>query len=311
MAPKAAFEVVVTPGSVGELARVTIPHGPELLEVDARIRTVPGPADWDDVLRRPPGTDSLVLRGTIGAGAGPDTSWIAQIDPGRTAGRALRLALEERGIPVDGPVVVRYAGERGAQPDAAVIEAAFEPRAIRVVWRSPPLDAIIRLVLERSDNWVTEQLLKTLAAAGNRQGDWPGGTDLVEDYLVDRVGISPDAVYMRDGSGLTPQGLLSPDAVVAVLRYAAARPWGEAFRDALASPGEPESTLDDRLLEFAGRLEAKTGTLRHVNALSGFARTEDGRELVFSILSNGSGQPSWIIQAAMDRIVESLVESGS
>lgn len=305
---EAAFEVVVTPGAAGEPARVTVPHGGELVAMDARIRTVTGSADWDDQLRRPPDRDSLVLRGTIGAGAGPDTSWIAQTDPGRTAGRAFRRALERRGVAVDGPVEVRY-GPGGRPQDA---RAQTDGRTIRVAWRSPPLDAIIRVALEQSDNWVTEQVLKTLAATlrGGR-GDWSGGTDLVERYLVERVGIERNAVYMRDASGLTPQGLLSPDAVVALLRYADRRPWGGAFRSALASPGEPESTLEDRLLEHAGRVEAKTGTLRHVNALSGFVRTLDGRELAFSILSNGSGQPSWRIQAALDRIVNSIIESGS
>ncbi len=299
----AAIEVVVAPAAPGAPARVTLPHAAELVTVDARIRTVPGTDDWNDRLRRPPERDSLVLRGTIGAGAGPDTSWIAQTDPGRTAGRALVRALGREGIPVSGPVEVRY------RPDADAASPGGRP--IRVVWRSPPLDAIIRVTLEQSDNWVTEQVLKTLAATLRGQGDWPGATHLAERYLTERVGIERNAVYMRDGSGLTHQGLLSPDAVVTLLRYAAGRPWGEAFRHALASPGEPESTLEDRLLEQAGRVQAKTGTLRHVNALSGFARTLDGRELVFCILSNGSGQPSWRMQPALDRILESLIESGS
>lgn len=154
-------------------------------------------------------------------------------------------------------------------------------------------------------------MLKTLAATVLGQGSWSGGTDLVEQYMVETVGVPADAIYMRDGSGLTPQGLLTPDVVVALLRHAAEQPWGAAFRSALASPGEPESTLDDRLLSYRGRVSAKTGTLRHVNALSGYLQTRDGRELVFSILSNGSGQPSWVVQTAIDRIVESLIESGS
>lgn len=313
-----AYEVVVRPGVLGGPATVTVPHGAELVAVDARIRTVSGSDDWDDVLRRFPDRDSLVLRGTIGIGAGPDTSWIAQTDPGRVVGRALRLALERAGIRVDGDVAVRY----GTEPTAGGVEVvargpagagavAESTRPDRVAWRSPPLQAIIRLALEQSDNWVTEQVLKTLAATFLGRGDWNGGTDLVEQYVVETVGVEPEAVHMRDGSGLTPQGLLSPDAVVAVLRHVHGQPWGPAFRDALASPGEPESTLENRLPGHGSRLAAKTGTLRHVNALSGFLRTLDGRELVFSILSNGSGRPSWEVQTALDRIVESLITGGS
>lgn len=313
-----AYEVVVTPGSPGGLARVTVPYGAELVSVDVGIRTVAGDDDWDDVLRRLPDRDALVLRGTIGVGAGPDTSWIAQTDPGRVAGRALRRALEGVGILVDGPVIVRHepvpaVGDAGTVPTDLIGggERVGNPRSARVVWRSPPLRVIIRQALERSDNWVTEQVLKTLAARLLGRGDWSGGTDLVEDYLVETVGVAREAVYLRDGSGLTPQGLLSPDALVALLRHANARPWGPAFRNALASPGEPGTTLERRLPGHGSRVDAKTGTLRHVNALSGFVRTLDGRELVFSILSNGSGRPSWEVQAAVDRIVESLITSGS
>ena len=311
----AAVEVIVTPGAVGEPAAVAVPHGAGLVRLDARIRTVAGRDDWDDVLQRVPGTDLFRLRGTIGAQAGPDTSWIAQTDPGRTAGRALRAAMERAGIEVRGPVVVRYAARPGPAAGAAPArDGATDgdgPSAIRVAWRSPPLDAILQVALEQSDNWITEQVLKTLAATLLGRGDWNSGTDLVEGYLTETVGVPPGAVYMRDGSGLTPQGLLTPGAVTALLLHAVDRPWGPAFRAALASPGEPESTLDDRLLAYPDRVQAKTGTLRHVNALSGYLVTRDGHERVFSILSNGSGRPSWDVQAALDRIVEAIIENGS
>lgn len=312
-----AYEIVVTPGAVGDRATVTLPFAEGLVGVDAGIATVPGTDRWDDALRRVTDADSVVLRGTIGAGAGPDTSWIAQTEPGRLAGRAFRRALTRAGVTVDGPVVVRYGGGRdpAAAPATRAAPAADQAgngaTPLRVVRRSPPLSAIIRLILERSDNWATEQLLKTLAASLLGHGSWGDGTELAERYLVERVGVEPGAVYMRDGSGLTPQGLLSPDAVVALLRHARERPWGPAFRAALAGPGEPESTLDDRLLPYADRLAAKTGTLRHVNALSGYLRSRDGRELVFSILSNGSGRPAREVQAAVDRLVASIIERGS
>lgn len=315
-----AFEIVVLPGAPGAVAEVVVPHGPELLELDARIRTVAGDDRWNDVLRRFPDRDLLRLRGTIGARAGPDTSWIAQTDPGRTAGRALRQALEKSGIQMDGRVRVRSRapgsrakGELG-EPEVGGLDPMRSgpgPRGVRVTWRSPPLHAIIRVGLERSDNWVMEQILKTLSATLLGRGDWRSGTDLVEEYLRESVGVPADAVYLRDGSGLTPQGLLTPDAVTKLLRYGRQRPWTDLFVDALANPGEKESTLDDRLLRHRDRVAAKTGTMRHVNALSGYLVTRDGRKLVFSILSNGSGQPAREVRPALDRIVESLIESGS
>jgi D-alanyl-D-alanine carboxypeptidase/D-alanyl-D-alanine-endopeptidase (penicillin-binding protein 4) len=295
----AATEIVVIPGAPGERARVVVPNG-GLVGIDAGIRTVSGDDDWDDILHRLPDADSLVLRGTIGAAAGPDTSWIAQARPGRVAGRALRRALERAGIRVDGPVVVRYTA--GRDPDG--------PDARWVFWESPPLMEIMRVALERSDNWITEQVMKAMAARLIGLGTWSGGRIMIARFLRS-VGIPGDAFYLRDGSGLSPQGLLTPAAVTTLLRWVSDQPWGDAFRDALARPGEPESTLDDRLLRYEDRIMAKTGTLRHINALSGYLETRDGRTRVFSILSNGSGRPSWEVQAAIDRIVESLMENGS
>ncbi len=78
----------------------------------------------------------------------------------------------------------------------------------------------------------------------------------------------------------------------------------------MVQPGEREGTLEERLTEHQDRVWAKTGTIRHVNALSGFVRTEDGRELAFSIMSNASGLPSREVREAIDRIVHALIENG-
>jgi D-alanyl-D-alanine carboxypeptidase/D-alanyl-D-alanine-endopeptidase (penicillin-binding protein 4) len=125
------------------------------------------------------------------------------------------------------------------------------------------------------------------------------------------VGIDPDAIYLRDGSGLSPQNLVTPHALVQMLRHADAQPWREAFRSALAEPGEVESTLDRRLVNGAWRIQAKTGTIRHTNALSGYLRTPGGRELVFSILTNATGLPSRRVRAAMDRIIQTISDNWS
>jgi D-alanyl-D-alanine carboxypeptidase/D-alanyl-D-alanine-endopeptidase (penicillin-binding protein 4) len=72
----------------------------------------------------------------------------------------------------------------------------------------------------------------------------------------------------------------------------------------LASPGEEESTLENRLPELKGRLFAKTGTITHVNSLSGYLLADSGRELIFSILTNGSGLSSRLVRAGIDGIVQ-------
>jgi D-alanyl-D-alanine carboxypeptidase/D-alanyl-D-alanine-endopeptidase (penicillin-binding protein 4) len=48
---------------------------------------------------------------------------------------------------------------------------------------------------------------------------------------------------------------------------------------------------------------AKTGTISNVNALSGYLIGPDGRDIVFSILTNGTGLPSGDVRTAMDDIL--------
>lgn len=96
-----------------------------------------------------------------------------------------------------------------------------------------------------------------------------------------------------------------PDSSTRVRHMAAGR-HAEVYRHALAEPGEDGSTLSRRLQGLEGRVFAKTGTISNVNSLSGYLVRDDGREVVFSILSNGSGLPSSQVRAAIDDVVRVL-----
>ena len=65
------------------------------------------------------------------------------------------------------------------------------------------------------------------------------------------------------------------------------QPWGADFRGTLPVAGE-DGTLENRMkgTAAAGRVQAKTGQVDHVEALSGFATTLRGERLIFSILGD-------------------------
>ena len=297
---RGAIPVRIAPGSRGAPADVEllVPEG--LVRLDAAIGTVTGDRGWNDELERVPLADSIRLRGTVGVAAVTDTALIAQLDPGDFAGRALAQALERQGIEVAGPVLVRY---------TPAAEPATRDGLLRTAWRSAPLISLVGVSLERSDNWLTEQVLKTIGAERGDAGSWSAGTRVAERYLIDSVGVAPGAVHLADGSGLATHNLATPGAVVLLLDHVRDQPWGVEFRAAMAEPGEEHSTLEDRLAGLAGRLWAKTGTLRHVTALSGYLRTEDDRDLIFSIMTNASGQTGTTMREAVDRIVEAMTRT--
>jgi D-alanyl-D-alanine carboxypeptidase/D-alanyl-D-alanine-endopeptidase (penicillin-binding protein 4) len=253
-----------------------------------------------------PESHRLVLTGRVRAGA-TDTLRFALRDPVRQAAAALARALAGRGIEVQGDWGIVWEG--GTELGGGCLSGQIRncPSAVRLAGlTSPPLVDIVQAILEPSQNWMTEQLVRTLGAERGDGGSWESGLDVVKGFLVERVGVDSLDIAPRDGSGLSSANLVTPRAIVRILRYMAASPDGDAFRHALAEPGEEDSTLERRLQGFEGRLYAKTGTISNVNSLSGYLVGNDGSQILFSILSNGSGLPSSRVRAAIDEVVKAL-----
>ena len=73
--------------------------------------------------------------------------------------------------------------------------------------------------------------------------------------------------------------------------------------------GGQDGTLGSRFSspDLAGRIHAKTGSLSHVSALSGYAQRRRGDWIAFSILVNNYNGPTAEVRAVMDKICELLV----
>jgi D-alanyl-D-alanine carboxypeptidase/D-alanyl-D-alanine-endopeptidase (penicillin-binding protein 4) len=223
------------------------------------------------------------------------------------AGHLLRRTLEASGISVDGGVDVSWnAGE--ALADGCVtgwVTGCSSARKVAFI-RSPPLSEIVWGILEPSQNWMTEQLVRTLGDRFGSGGGWDEGLEVVEDVLTRVAGVDSLDLSLRDGSGLSAYNLVTPRAVVRVLDFMARSEHAGVFRRALAAPGEEGSTLERRLVDLEGRVQAKTGTISHVNALSGYLERDDGTLVYFSVLTNGSGLPSGTVRDGIDRVVKAL-----
>jgi D-alanyl-D-alanine carboxypeptidase/D-alanyl-D-alanine-endopeptidase (penicillin-binding protein 4) len=244
--------------------------------------------------------DTLVITGTIGLGRA-DSSWIAVPDQAGFAAQALQDALNRRGITTTG--AIRIARDSAS---AAAARAPFDTTSALFTWTSPPVRDIVAGILKPSQNWIAEQLLRTLGAQYRGRGSWSAGLDVERRYLIDVVRIDSTAFSLRDGSGLSAQNLLSPRAILLLLEHARQAPWGTLYHAALPAPQERGGTLSNRLTGLESRLAAKTGTIANVNSLSGYMRTDDNRELTFVIMSNGSGRPSADMRSAIDRIIRTL-----
>ena len=223
-------------------------------------------------------------------------------EPDAEAAAAFLRILGDHGIDVDGSVRIRRAADACDTP--------CETPAVLATLVSPPLIEIVRGVLEPSQNWMAEQLIRYLGVADGGIAGWPDGTRATRRILQSDFGLDSLDMTIRDGSGLSAYNLITPQALVDMLRQVHRRPWAAAFARALAEPGEDDSTLSRRLDGLEGRVFAKTGTITHVNSLSGYVDTPSGRRLAFALLTNASGLRSSQVRGLLDRVVRRLADGG-
>jgi D-alanyl-D-alanine carboxypeptidase/D-alanyl-D-alanine-endopeptidase (penicillin-binding protein 4) len=313
------FRITVAPGAaVGAPALIT-PRAPAgVVPVANGVVTTGAGSPREVSNARGPWSDSLRFRGTVGLGANPQTSQLPMTDPVRFAAHAFADALRARGIGIEGSVRIvgdsaeatalragRIDGRTSTQPLGQQDAAATLPVHEVTAWTSAPMSEIVAAILAPSQNWIAEQLLRTLGAEKGEGGSFRQGIEVEEAFLFGAVGIDSTALSLQDGSGMSHQNLVTPSAVVRLLDYARTASWGPVFREGLAAPGK-DGTLENRLRSLEGRLSGKTGTLSNVNALSGYLRTHDGRDLIFSVLSNASGLGGNPVVSAIDVMVEAL-----
>lgn len=239
--------------------------------------------------------------GQIPLGTGADTESFAVDNPARFTGTVFREVLERKGIEV-----TRNAVRVVSDPSASTVAGATPV----VEWRSPPLPQAIGPVLMNSQNWFAELLVKTLGKEVRGEGSWSAGLAVEREFLTRVVGIDSADFVLRDGSGLSARNLVTPHALVRLLDYVRRTPRQAMVRAALPLSGEPDGSLRSRLTDLRGRVAAKTGYIGGVDSLCGFVTMPDGREIIFCIIANETGQPSARMKAGIDDIVRAIAAAG-
>ncbi len=299
MAPSGALSLAfntavatIRPAAPGEPASVDLAPSGAHLRLQGTVRTGRGrPLRVDS---RDAGDQTVLeVDGAIAAGHAPVTVRRRIADPGLFTGHAFaevlrQLAGDEQPLPV----------VRGAAPTGAAAIA---------VHRSAPLVDVLASSLKYSNNFTSEQVLRTLGwRMSGEPGSWEHGRAAVL-ALWSAVGLDPADLRFENGAGLSRSGRVSPRALVALL--ARTREEGSpaaALMPTLASAGG-EGTLRMRLTGSDGRVRGKTGTISGVSALSGVAASADGRAaLGFSVLINGDG-PARSHRRLQDRVVLALL----
>jgi D-alanyl-D-alanine carboxypeptidase/D-alanyl-D-alanine-endopeptidase (penicillin-binding protein 4) len=284
--------------SVGLPPTITWTPELQLFTFENRART--GPADsgstiGDNFFRRP-GTMDIWAEGTAARGRTPWVESFALPDPNLYAARALAHSLQQRGIAVEGGV--------------SSTTDSLENHAVRccgnplVEYRGRPLGDILFPVLNSSQNWFAEMLLKVLGREVKGTGSWDAGLDAERGFLVDSVHVDSAAFSLEDGSGLAAGNLVSPHAFVQLLSFVYRHPRRAPFLAALPRSGRPGSLLHRFVgTPLEGAVLAKTGSIDRVNSLSGYIERPNSHPVVFSIEANAHALPTRAMLARIDSIV--------
>lgn len=328
-----ALDLFVKPGMhVGAPAVITTGPPDPLLRITNKVTTSVKGTKRDISVYRALASDELEISGSI-----------ALDDPGYTGGVGisrpallfiylLRASLAQQGVVVTGksrtiPQPI-FAGTPGT-----IVSGLVEVTNLQ----SPPLSVVAAHTMKPSQNLYTELILRTLGkvvtpapasvGAGSTNGTTAvqspnasrtsedAGIQVVRAFLTE-AGVLASPLALNDGSGLSRNDMITPEASLQLLTYMRRHRFATAFRDALPIAGV-DGTLRNRMKGTVAEnnLRAKTGTLSSASSLSGYVTTAAGEELVFSIMVNnyppGMSPPSVCIDPIAILLASFAGKSGS
>lgn len=307
---------------VGERAFVDITPFPEYYRIDNRVMTTPtGTGPRKIYINREPGSNQLTLWGNMPVDDQGANEALAIEDPADFTAKLFRDLLEKRGVTIYGRPKTHHT-ELASLSTFTITTTASGGGSDRLPAPgtrlplvlanndSQPLAADLRVINKVSQNLHAELLLRLLGKEKGTAGTVEGGLE-VERSFLGQADIRPEEYTFYDGSGLSRQDLVTPHAIVKLLTFAQKQPWGAAYEDTFPVAGVDGSLVQRFTKSSAqGRVHGKTGSLDHVNSLSGYLTTEKGEHVAFAILSNNHNVTNKRAIETIDSVIQLVMDEG-
>ncbi|HPT73127.1 MAG TPA: D-alanyl-D-alanine carboxypeptidase/D-alanyl-D-alanine-endopeptidase, partial [Candidatus Cloacimonadota bacterium] len=222
-----------------------------------------------------------------------DEEYVALYNPEMTSANILKMMLADKGIKCSGKVRVIHSLAELKSPQVQLL----------FMHESPPLSKIIRLTNKQSVNVAAEALLLSLGR------DAKNSVRTLKDSL-EVMGIPRDSICIVDGSGLSRYNLCTAEQCSDLLEGMCDRPEFLTYIASLAIAGKDGSLLK-RMKDSPAtdRVFAKTGSMRFVRNLCGYALNQKNTLLAFSIMINGYPSEKEMTELE-DKICDLLAGSG-
>ncbi|MEK4026503.1 D-alanyl-D-alanine carboxypeptidase/D-alanyl-D-alanine endopeptidase [Sporosarcina sp. FSL W7-1283] len=271
--------VQAKPTKNGKPAAVTLTPHTNIVKVVNRTRTVPKGKPNTVTMARQYGTNTIIVSGNIPVNSSGKRQWVTVSNPSAYTADVFKRALAKQGISFSKTTKV----SRSKTPANAQLLATK---------KSMSLYYLMMPFMKLSNNAHAEILAKSMGRAVYNEGSWDAGLRVMRE-TVQKDGISLKGIYLEDASGMSHKNKIPSEKISEVLFEAQTKPWYPTFERSLPVAGINDrmlgGTLRNRLTSplVKGKVLAKTGSLNHTDALSGYVKTKSGEELIFSILTEG------------------------
>jgi serine-type D-Ala-D-Ala carboxypeptidase/endopeptidase (penicillin-binding protein 4) len=260
--------------------------------------------DWRSSLRADFSNPNKVrFNGNYSVRCGESIWPVAYIEPASYATRVVKAMHKASGGVLEGTV------RTGTLPPTGLL-----------LWQAPslPLSAIIADVNKFSNNVMAQQVFLSLSAQAStfnrslklpgkpRTGSYVRSRETVQHWWRQKVGLRAKAPILDNGSGLSRTERITAQGLTELLKIAANHPSAQIFSNSLSVAGLDGTTTNMAKRGIAmnalGNAQLKTGTLRDVAAVAGFATGKSGqRYSVVGIINHPNASSA---RPALDALVE-------
>jgi len=337
------LELAITPGDgVGAPCKLTLTPETGYAMLSNRTETVAAGSRTNLTLYRPQGGNVTYIMGSMPLDCRGIKEEVTVHNPASLFLTFFKQALARHGIKVSGKIrtvnwldVERRFPNRldGASGHQRADKGIGAPLAELGAVESLPLRLLAAEIQKPSQNLYTDLLLAHVGEVARQRESWssrfsvsdaPGdklklelqpsapnetsedtGIRALREFAA-KVGIRKEDFHFEEGSGLSRNNLTTPNATIALLQFMDRHAEGAAYRNSLPLAGV-DGTLPNR---FKGtpaerNVQAKTGTLRWANSISGYLKTAAGERLAFCIMLNRYDAPDDALSARreIDKVV--------
>ena len=195
---------------------------------------------------------------------------------------------------------------------------------------SPTLDRIVFETNHASNNVYAETLFRTLGKTLRSSAGYDSSYVAINDAFAELGLAGQKGVRIQDGSGLSRQNLVSPEALCRFLYAMTSSPAFDVFLNSLPSPGFAgtlEYNMKGQPEALRSRVKVKSGSMEGVRCYSGYilpsaemvaedtvsndsvkAKGLPEGALIISIMTNNCTSPTWKVRPLLDRMMATIAK---